>query len=108
MYNIEDYAKQIAEQLNNARFVNIENRPLSKEDISNLTNNQIIKIKHKKGFDISIRKKYVIEYVLNIPTLMYSLDKYMVADDLLGVHPLEYELKDTVQYVNGLLGYLNN
>jgi len=99
MSNIEQCAKQLAEQLNDIKFTDIDTRPLRKSDIVKLTNKQIVRIRHNKGFVISIRKKYVIELFCNIPTLIYSVDKYMVADDLLGVHPVEFNKDDMVEYV---------
>jgi predicted RNA-binding protein with EMAP domain len=105
MNEVEKYAKQIADQINNVKYIYIDNRQLEERDINKLTKKQVVKIRHKKGFDVSIRKHYIIEAFLNIPTLLYSNDKYMIADDLMGVHPVDFNVEDTVVYVNGLLGY---
>lgn len=102
---VDDYKKRISDQLNDIEIIEIDNRPLRKSDVSKLTDKQVIEVEHKKGFLIRVRKKYIIENFLNIPTVMYLTDKYRVEDELLGEHPVEFNAEDTAEYVNGLLGY---
>lgn len=101
----EEYAQQLANQISDVEFIDLDTRPLLKSDIKNITNKQVISVRHNKGFDIQIRRQYIIERVCNIPTLMYSTDMFIVADDLMGKHPVEFNVDDMIVYVNGLLGY---
>lgn len=101
----EQYIKEIADKLNKTKFVDIESRPITFEDIKQLGNDKILRIPHIKGFNIQVRKEYIVDYILNIPTLLYSEDEYMVTDELMGVHPVTFNAEDTVEFVNGLLGY---
>lgn len=103
----DQYIREIADKLNKAKFVNIkESRPITIKDIEQLRNDKILTIPHSlRTFNIEVRKKYIVDYVLNIPTLLYSEDNYMVADNLMGVHPVSFNAEDTVEFVNGLLGY---
>ena len=100
-----EYIKNIAEKLNDIEYITINDRLLKESDIKKISNKQIIQIEHKKGFLIQIRKQYIIDMFLNIPTLLYSTDQYIVCDELLGKHGVEYNAKDMAEYVNGLLGY---
>ena len=102
---LEKYLKPIADKLNKTTFINIECRPVTINDINKLKNNKILNIPHPKGFNIQVRKEYIIESILNIPMLLYSVDEYMIKDELFGVHPVTFNAEDTVEFVNGLLGF---
>jgi hypothetical protein len=102
---LEKYLKSIADELNKTTYIDIEYRPVTIKDIQKLKNNKILNVPHPKGFNIQVRKEYIVESILNIPTLLYSEDEYMVADELFGVHPVSFNAEDTVEFVNGLIGF---
>lgn len=101
----DKYIRKVADELNKTKIIDIECRPVTIKDISQLKNNKILKVPHPRGFDISVRKEYIVDYVLGIPTLLYSEDEYIFADGLMGKHPLSFNAEDSVEYVNGLLGF---
>lgn len=97
--------EQIKIALQDIQIIKIDNRKITASDIASLTNKQVIEIFHRKGFLIRIHKAYIIDQILGIPTIMYSVDQYQVEDELLGVHSLQFNYKEMADYVNGLLGY---
>jgi hypothetical protein len=105
MNTLDDYMKDIAKKLEDVQYVYIDCRPIRESDLLKLSNNQILRINHPKGFLIEVRKSYIIDSFLNIPTLMYSYNQYIICDEWLGRHGVEYNAKDMAEYVNGLLGY---
>jgi hypothetical protein len=105
----EKYVKEIAEKINDSTVIEIQDREITEDDIKNLGDYEYILTTHKKGFNISARKKYTIELFLGIPTLMFSvLDEYIVADELFGQHGLVWTAEECAEYINGLLGYYDN
>jgi thiol-disulfide isomerase/thioredoxin len=101
---VTDYIENIAKELNNANIIEVDVSKLTANKIHKIKNNEIIRIKHPKGFNVEIRKEYKIDYFLGIPTLLYSVDKYSVCDELLGQHPISMDYKDVFEYVCGLIG----
>jgi hypothetical protein len=99
----EEQIKKIAEQLKKAEYLCLDRVPLQAKDIEGLTNNQVLSVEHKKGFKIDIRKEFRVELMLGIPTLMYATDKFIVADEIMGQHGVNYNAEDMAEYINGLL-----
>ena len=105
MNSTEESVRVITNKLNMAIFKEIKQRPITVKDIERLGNSKILKMKHKRDFSIQVRKEYLVDYILGIPTLSYSINKYIVADDLMGQHPFILDKYEMVEYINGLLGY---
>ena len=100
--DLEKHMKRLTDDI---EYIVIPDGPLKRKDIAKLSNSQIACVKHSKGFFIHIRKSFMVEAVLNIPVVFYSYDKFIVSDQLMGRHGVEYNAGDMAEYVNGLLGY---
>ena len=77
----EDYLKEIAKQINNAKCYEIENP--TKEDILKLKDFDYI-ITEGAYFPVIIRKRYLIDTFFNIPTVFWY-DGYEIGDNVMGM-----------------------
>ena len=96
----EDYMKEIAEKINNAKRYYIENPTL--EDIKNLKEFDYI-ITPTNYFDVKINKKYDIELFFGIPTVMWS-DRYEIGDTCMGMIPEEFTAEDVYEEMRAFKG----
>ncbi len=105
MNEYEGNIKDIADKINSTEFVEIFDRPITEKDVLQLTDNQAIRVKHKNGFTFNIRRSFIIEHFLNIPTIMFSIENYWVTDELIGRFEGEFNALEAAEFTNGLIGY---
>lgn len=97
MKNFNDYMKEIAEEINNGKMYQIENP--SKEDILKLKDFDYI-ITEGAYFPVIIRKRYMIDTVLGVPTLFWY-DGYEIGDSVMGMIPETYSVEDVLEELKG-------
>lgn len=93
----EDYIKEIAEEINKGKCLEIENP--TREDILNLKKFDYI-VTEGEYFPVIIRRKYVVDTFLNIPTVMWS-DGYEIGDTVMGMIPAEYSVDEVLEELKG-------
>lgn len=96
----EDYIKEIAEQINNGKCYEIENP--TKEDILKLKDFDYI-ITEGAYFPVIIRKRYMLNTVLNIPTVFWY-DGYEIGDNVMGMIPATYTPDEILEELRGFKG----
>jgi hypothetical protein len=89
----EDYIKEIADKINNGKKYELENPTL--EDIKNLKDFDYIVTDAKYG-QVIIRKRYSVDTVLNIPTVMWY-DGYEIGDTIMGMIPETYTAEEVLE-----------
>jgi hypothetical protein len=105
MDDFEKRVKEIAEELNATEFINKGLSPITLEDINKINKTTAVRASMDNGIDIIVKLQHKVDLVLGIPTLFFS-DKYVIADIVLGEHPLEFSNKEEVlAYANSLLGH---
>ena len=97
----EDYLKEIAEQINNAKVFENDNPTI--KDIENLHGFEYIIINEGVFFPVIIRRKYEIMSVLGIPTVMWS-GGFEIGDSALGMIPAEYTAEECLDELKGYKG----
>ena len=98
----EDYIKEIANKINNGKRYEIENP--TKEDILKLNDFDYI-ITNGAYFEVIIRRRYTLDTVLNIPTIMWY-DGYEIGDNVMGMIPQTYNADETLEELKGFRGEL--
>lgn len=96
----EDYLKEIAEQINNAKCYEIENP--TKEDILKLKDFDYI-ITEGLYFPVMIRRRYMLETVFNIPTIFWY-DGYEIGDNVMGMIPETLSADECLEELKGFKG----
>lgn len=99
----EDYVKEIADRINSGKCYELENP--TKKDILKLKDFDYI-LTNGEYFPIIIRKKYIIETVLNIPTVMWGKG-YEIGDSIMGMIPTEYSADEVLEELKGFKGELS-
>lgn len=99
----EDYLKEIAEQINNAKCYEIENP--SKEDILKLKDFDYI-ITKGLYFPVMIRRRYMLETVFNIPTIFWY-DGYEIGDNVMGMMPETLTVDEVLEELRGFKGEID-
>lgn len=100
----EDYLKEIAEQINNAKCYEIENP--TKEDILKLKDFDYI-ITEGLYFPVMIRRRYMLETVFNIPTIFWY-DGYEIGDNVMGMIPETLNVDEVLEELKGFKGEIED
>lgn len=102
MKNAEEMVKDIADKINNAKEIKIDNPTL--EDIKALNEFDYI-VTPGKYFDVRVRKKFRVESFLGFPTVMWEYangeDGYEVADECMGAIPEAFTAEEALDYLIG-------
>ena len=93
----EDYLKEIAEEINNAQEKLIENPTV--EDVLSLEGFDSI-VTDGAYFPVIIRRKYTIDTILNVPTVMWH-DGYEIGDTVMGIIPITYSAEEVLEELKG-------
>lgn len=96
----EDYLKEIANKINDGKEYKIDNPTL--KDIKSLKDHDYI-ITEGKHFPVIIRKRYVLETVLNIPVLM-DCGGYEIGDNVMGIIPENLTAEEILEELKGYRG----
>ncbi|AYD39831.1 hypothetical protein D4Z93_04585 [Clostridium fermenticellae] len=99
------YIEAIQEKLNNAKCIKIKNRKITKNDILNLDNNEIICIQHPRNFDILVRREYRIINIINNLVLRFSDKNEYIVKDTRKKYKIVMTAEDCADYINKLLNY---
>lgn len=100
MKSKEDYIKEIAKKINSAKCFEIENPTI--EDIKKLKDFEYI-ITEGAYFPVIVRKRFTIDLILNIPTVMWY-DGYEVGDSVMGMIPITYTAEEALEEIKGFKG----
>lgn len=93
----EDYVKAIAEQINNGKKYELDNPTI--EDVIALENFDYI-VTDGAYFPVMIRKRYIIDTVLNIPTVFWY-DGYEIGDACMGMIPYTFTAEEVLEELQG-------
>lgn len=93
----DDYMKEIANRMNNAKCYEIE-KPTIK-DVKKLKEFDFILTKGKYSL-LKIRKKFIIDTVLNIPTVFFR-EEYEVGDNIMGMIPELFTAEEVLEVIKG-------
>lgn len=96
----EDYIKEIAEQINNAKIYEIENPTI--EDIERLEEFDQI-ITDGMYFPVIIRRRYMLNTILNIPTVFWY-DGFEIGDTCMGMIPETFTAEEVLEEMKGFKG----
>lgn len=97
------YIKEIAEQINSGKRYEIDNPTI--EDIEKLEEFDYI-ITEGKYFPVMIRKRYMVNTVLSIPTIFWY-DGYEVGDSVLGMIPETFTAEEALEALKGFKGEID-
>lgn len=97
----EDYIKEIAEKFNKGKRVEVENP--TKDDILNLGDYDVL-ITEGKCFPVLVRKRYMLDTVLNIPTVMF-FDDYQIGDMVMGFIDEGFSIDEILEEIKGFKGF---
>lgn len=100
----EDYIKEIADKINSAKCIEIENP--TKEDILNLKEFDCI-ITEAKYFPVIIRNKYTVDTILNIPTIFWD-GGYEIGDSVMGMIPETFNVDEILEIIKGYKGEISD
>lgn len=103
MKSQDDYLKEIAKKIESGKCYNIENP--TKKDILKLKDFDYI-ITEGKFFPVIIRKRYIVDTVLNIPTVFWY-EGYEIGDTLMGMIPVTYSADEILEELKGFRDELN-
>lgn len=93
----KDYVREIADKINSGEEKFIENPTL--EDILSLKDFDYI-VTNGAYFPVIIRKRYAVEMILNIPTVMWY-DGYEIGDSVMGMIPGTYSPEEVLEALKG-------
>lgn len=96
----EDYLKEIAENINKGKKYEVHNPTI--KDIKKLKDHDYI-ITGGKYFPVMIRRRYMLDTVLNIPVVMWY-DGYKIGDTVMGMIPETYSAEDILEELKGYRG----
>lgn len=99
MKSREDYIKEIAEKINNGKEYYIKNPTV--DDVKKLCKDFDTIVTDGSFFRIRIGKKYIIDTVLNIPTVFWN-DGYSIADSCMGEMPMTFSAEDVIEEMKAL------
>lgn len=105
---MNDFIKNIEDKIDNAyNPKQIEVKKINSTILNKIKDNDQLVIEHSLlNIIIKVRKEFSIDKVLNIPTVFYSIDKFIIEDsydNIFGKHNLSLSSEEMLRYIEDLL-----